>query len=395
MKKYLAFLTLLLLQPADSQQTKHAESYVTDFSTLFKNDAHFNEVLNQVINKQQAIKEYVGRDYQNAQDLLDVLTFESVLRGQAGQLFLYGILKRNIDVNSTVAQQQYDTGSSIHADITAQLTPLIADIKALGQTRITTWLKAEPRLLPYQLKLNKIFSQDIDSEQDQLISYLQRANRLSADAYVALMESNVGWPMFKLGDKDQRRLTPSTFRTFRRDADRTVRMTSSELFLNHLSQYTELLGLLYTRRIENDLRIAEMRGLDSGVSSFWYTTEKMAADSHLKLIEVANENLPLLHAYLQLRAQLLNHEGVDFSDLFFTPQLTENQFVAADVIALTKTAVAAVEPTAATKIQEVVDADLLHLAYAEHKSSEWGILPGVLDSKPLSENELPRSLHRC
>lgn len=384
-KRLLLCITLTSVWMVSAIESKEAEDYVTDFSTLYKSWEHFDQDVDWVMNQLNQADSVTEKPLKSPADLLSVLDYGHHLTGRAGKLVFYAILQRNIDIHSQQALAAYDVASGLINRAEGVERTIASNISQLPDHRLKAWLDNEPDLTPYRLKLHLSLGKSktrLDAQGEALLTSLQRSSQLSSDIWNGLMENPVGWPLSTDNSGDTMPATPSNFRRMLRTQDSELRQAVVSGHLNHLGELADTIGTLYTRRVETAHEIARYRGFERGAHAWWFLGENIPAGTTETLINTVRSQRQVLNRFAHIRAKALGLDRVSYADLYIRPAAAEGTYPASETIARVKTLFQQFGDQPLANLEAMLEQPLLHIAPSDKKSAEWGIFPGVAGSQP-------------
>jgi oligoendopeptidase F len=251
-----------------------------------------------------------------------VLDAMSDSRARASRLAVYGMLAEEADMASPVTQRQYDVGTGLETTVEAAIEPLEQEVHALGAAGLQEALRADPGLEQrHGRRLRRMLREKpyvLGAEAQAVLEAAGRWTRLPTDVWYELQEADLGWPEARAADGTPVKLDRTGFLRLRRSplaADRAA----AEGHLRKLEALQEPFGLLYTRRIEADLVLAQQRGFASGIDALWFLRDGLPGEAVGVLRDVAREGRPVLHRYLRARARLSGSGKASYPDLYAPP----------------------------------------------------------------------------
>lgn len=381
----LCLLIILVFQRFSAAQVeKKSESYIWDLSPLISNDANWDEQIDIIESKIIDINKYKGSLGNSAENLADAMDAVFDLRSRAGKLYMYGLLNYETNINSDQALLKYDVGSGFESRVESAVSFIKGEIKEIGRDKINKWLNSEPRLEKHRRRLNRILFEapyTLNNESQRIIESMVRWPRLSVDAYDNFYSSNLGWPAVKTDSGAEIISDPNAYRSALRGVKNNSRDLVITSFLNKLETLQDAFGILFTRRVEADLRIAQNRGFKEGMEALWYLRDGMPLGSHKFAIEVSENNLNTLNRYLKLRAKFLGLKNMTFADVFTRINLRK-EITIDETIQNYLNVSEIFGKNYKEKLKTRIDKPWMHLLPAENKSHTYGIFPPIDDSPP-------------
>lgn len=368
-------------QPAAS--ASDINHYIWDLSSLYPNLQAWEAERALIIKKIGTVGHLQGTVGQSPKNLADALDEISDLRARASKIAIFGLLASQLDVRSEVAQTQYNVATALEPQVEAAVAFVADEVLQLGKARMDQWLQQEPRLIKYRIRINRIMQEaphTLRAEEQALVASMAGWPRVSADAFWALHDSDLGWPKLKNADGKEVSVNLYTYATQFQGAEQAKAL---EAFLGKLRPLENCFGLLYTRRIEADLTIARSRKFSNGIDAIWFLRDGMPEGSHRIMIDVARENLPAAHRYFKLRARaVLGLDHFDYKDFYTLPSGINRHFAIADAIDIAIGASAPLGAAYQQRLRERMEAKWMHLPPWPEKRGVFGIYPPVGGANP-------------
>jgi len=366
---------LLAEQGVNAADVDH---YVWDLSSLYPDRAAWEMERTMIKSKLKVIGKLRGTLGRSPKSLADGLDQVSDLRARAAKMAVYGVLVTSVDTRSETAQMQYDVGTALESQVESAIAFIRDEIAAIGPDRLRDWLHQEWRLDRHRIRINRILREaphSLPEAQESIVASMARWPQLAGDAYWALHDSDVGWPMFQNADGKQ---APFNVYAYRSPGEKSARAK----FLDRLRGLENAFGLLLARRIDADLTIARHRKFKDGAEAYWFFRDGMSSGTHRVMIDVARKNLATGHRYFELRARALNRDRVSYADFYESAPGISRSFSISDTMNI---AVAASEPLGSDyqkRLRARFQAKWMHLPPWPNKRVTGEVYPPVGGANP-------------
>jgi oligoendopeptidase F len=378
----LLLISMLFVQTLPAQQVNvtdpDIDRYVWDLSSLYPDQSAWEAERTTILEKIKTIVRLQGSLGRSAKSLADGLDQVSDLRARGSKMAIYGILVSSVDTRSEKAQNQYDVGTTLDAQVEAAVSFVPSELAAIGEQRLTQWLSEEPRLDRHRLRINRILWEaphTLPAEEQSLVASMARWPQVSEDVFWALHDSDLNWPTQRNAAGKDVAFNVYSYRSPGQQQERAA-------FLSRLGSLENAFGLLYTRRIEADLTIARHRKFQDGIDAYWFLRDGMPEGTHRLMVEVARANLAIAHRYFILRDRALGVNGASYADLYTPPTGINRSFLIAEAMNTAISASAPLGPQYQERLRERFDAHWMHLPTWPNKRVTAEIYPPVGGAHP-------------
>ncbi|SLM19892.1 Oligoendopeptidase F homolog [uncultured spirochete] len=288
-----------------------------NLSSLFKDDAEWERnfaILGAMLPEAEEKKK---TDFSASADaFLDTLrAYEQYLILEE-RLGYYAQLRAAEDEGNSTARGLFARFVGVSSQGQAAWSWLSPTIQALGDDFVAGCL-ASQTFADYRVFLTKLrrFKPHVLSEAEERLLALQTESAQTAqEAFSVLtnVDLNFGTVETPEGPKP---LTQSTFISFMRMQDRSVRKAAYLQFYSHFEAHQNTLGALYAGSVKLDKYQAQVRKYPSARTMALFP-DNVAEAAYDNLISTVNENLPILHRYYGLRKEILGLEGLRHYDVY-------------------------------------------------------------------------------
>ncbi|MEN6492260.1 MAG: oligoendopeptidase F, partial [Rectinema sp.] len=288
-----------------------------NLSSLFKDDAEWERDFAALSAMLPEAEEKKKKGFSASADaLFDTLkAYEQYLILEE-RLGYYAQLRVTEDEGNSTARGLFARFVGVSSQGQAAWSWLSPAIQALGDDFVVECL-ASQKFADYRVFLTKLrrFKPHVLSEAEERLLALQTESAQTAqEAFSVLtnVDLNFGTVETPEGPKP---LTQSTFISFMRMQDRSVRKAAYLQFYSHLEAHQNTLGTLYAGSVKLDKYQAQVRKYPSSRAMALFP-DNVAEAVYDNLISTVNENLPILHRYYSLRKEILGLEGLRHYDVY-------------------------------------------------------------------------------
>ena len=194
---------------------------------------------------------------------------------------------------------------------------VVPAILACSQEKIAGYL-VDNELVQYKMYLNDVFRQKkhILSEAEQAI--VAKTNKFSQGAsniFSVFNNVDIDFPEINDGNGNMVKLTHGNYNTFLTSKNREVRKDAFMAMYHTFAKYKNTLSMVYQTSLNKDSFYADVRKYDSSREMF-LDDSNIDGSVYDNLIKTVNENLPIMHKYLEIRKKALNLDELHMYDIY-------------------------------------------------------------------------------
>lgn len=237
------------------------------------------------------------------------------------------------------ANQKYheDLGCSKYQNMAGESTELLTqfytassfvepELLAADEDLIRNYLKRED-LQEFTQYFNNLFRQKkhiLSDEAEEILAAVQKISQSPSDIFQVFNNADLKFPEIEDENGEKVRITHSRFGIFLESRDRSVREAAFKQMYSVYGQFRNTIAAIYLASVKKDNFYAEIRKYDSS-RQMYLEDGNIPEQVYDNLIETVQENLPLLHRYVELRKRVFGLEEVHLYDLY-VPMVNEVDF---------------------------------------------------------------------
>ncbi len=248
--------------------------------------------------------------------------------------------KRYARIESYASQtRDQDTGASFgvtlkqRADILlnkleSTLAFIRPEILAMGKAKIERFMTQEKGLAPYRQTITNILRaapHTLDNKSEALVAEFGLATSAGQAVYSTLANADFPWSSVTLSDGKTIKLDASAYTKYRALSNRDDRKLVFDAYWGKFKEFERTFGVTLYEQLKRDWVYAKVRNYPSTLAAA-LDENKLPVAVYDRLIEQANANLPTLHRYFKLRAQMLGVSNLGYHDLYPSLIKTDREY---------------------------------------------------------------------
>ncbi len=313
-----AIATLVTAMPALAQ-TARAEAAAWDLTELYPNDAAWDAARSQALDALKGLAPFKGHLGDSADLLVKALTLQSDLYRTISRIYVYSSLKADEDVRVSANQEKQGQAIDLFTAFGEASSWMSPELLAVGADKINGFIAANPTLKSkFDYYLANILRQaphTLSAEGEALLASTSATLSAPGEISGQLRSSDVPWPTITLSTGQKVRLDNQGY-TIHRDApDRADRKAVFDAFFKTYGDFKNSFGATYTAQIKGDIFTAKARKYPTALSAA-ISGANVPEAVYRTLVAEANNGLPQLHRYFELRRKMLALPDLNYYDIY-------------------------------------------------------------------------------
>ncbi len=289
-----------------------------NLADLYADDAAWEKDKQRLDLKLQELAVFKGKMTDTPAGLADALEKRSAIGMNLKRLYSYASKRSDEDTRDAQAlemKQAIGVLATRFRQITSYFEP---EILTAGEQKIHQFIKAEPRLSPYDHSLADTIRSaphTLDEQGEKILATSGLISDTASMLYGILTNAEMPWPTVTLANGKSTRLSQAGYEKHRASNDRGDRIKVFEAFWSTFQQYQKTLGIALYSQMKKDFFYAQVRHYDSTLERA-LDANNIPAGVYKTLIDATNSNLDTLHRYFKLRGRMLGIDDLRYHDIY-------------------------------------------------------------------------------
>lgn len=308
-------------QTAVKTLPKRSEIAVEDtwgLEDIFENDEAWEAEFKEVKAALPNISEYKGKLAVSAEGFLEALTYQDKVMERLGKLYTYAHMRYDQDTTNSHYQGLNDRASNLYTQASSVSSYIIPEILSMDEAAIKSFLEEKEELRVYEHTLDEINRQRphvLSAEQEALLAQASDVLGSSSNTFGMLNNADLEFPSIKDEDGEDVEVTHGRYIRFLESEDRKVREDAFKAVYSTYDKYKNTFASTLSGAVKKDNFYATLRNYDSARQAA-LSNNNIPEEVYDNLIKTVNDNLHLLHKYLDLRKKVLGLDELHMYDLF-------------------------------------------------------------------------------
>ncbi|TDL80632.1 oligoendopeptidase F [Peribacillus frigoritolerans] len=285
---------------------------------IFKNDEAWEAEFKEVKAALPKIGEFKGRLGESADAFLEALTYQDAVMERLGKLYTYAHMRYDQDTGDSHYQGLNDRASNLYTQASSVSSYIIPEILSMDETKIKSFLNEKEELKVYGHTLDEINRQRphvLSAEQEALLAQASDVLGSSSNTFGMLNNADLEFPSIKDEDGEEVEVTHGRYIRFLESEDRKVRQDAFKAVYSTYDKYKNTFASTLSGAVKKDNFYATVRKYQSAREAA-LSNNNIPEEVYENLVKTVNDNLHLLHKYIELRKKVLGLDELHMYDLF-------------------------------------------------------------------------------
>lgn len=296
-----------------------------DLTTIFESDEAFDAEYEKLESHIGDEEKFQG-NIDSVESLAEALEMQRELGNRLGRLFVYAHLKHDQDTSNDTYSALESRARTLAVKFSSAWSFLTPEILKLDEETLKTFIQDD------RLKEFKFDLEILNDERPHILS--DKEEKLLAQAGEVMSTPQSVYGMFNNADLEfepavdsegkEHALTQGTYIDLLKSPDRTLRKSAYENLYSKFGEFKNTLSQTLSGEVNTHVFSANVRGYES-------SRHQAMQNNHIpesvydQLVDTVNDNLHLMHRYMELRKKVLKLDSLKMYDIY-TPLIEDVEF---------------------------------------------------------------------
>lgn len=294
------------------------EKYRWNAESVFADAQAWQQEFKRLEDELTTVSSFEGTLFQGPHQLLKALRAVDELSQRVRILFVYAGMAHNVDTTDQEAAGMQNQVQGLGGRFKAALAFLDPELIQLGQDTLQKWMDGESELAYLAHYVDDLFRKQAhirSTEVEQIMGMLADPFSGTAGTYALLTNADFDFPPAAAEDGSEHALTHSLFRKYMNEADRELRKTTWEHYLDTFAAHKQSLTSNLITSIKQDVFQMRIRKHTSTLNASLFE-DNIPEQVFYNLIDTFRRNLPTWHRYWRIRRQILEVDELHPYDIW-------------------------------------------------------------------------------
>ena len=315
-----------------------AENYKWDLTTIFATDEAFELELADASTALEDARALAGTLIDSAENLLAVTETELALMQRVEKLYVYASMKNDQDTMVSLYQEYQAKVTALYAKFNEVFAFYEPEFMTLSQETFAQFVIDQPKLQTYGHFFEQLFDRKahvLSSAEEALLAGASEIFGAGAETFEILDNADIVFPTITDMQGQEVQLSHGNYISFMESSNRDVRKAAYQALYSIYEQYQHT----YAKTLQTNVKV---HNFTAKTRHYQSAREAALSSNHIPesvydtLVQAVNEHLPLLHRYINLRADILKIDDLKMYDVYAPLSTTNYKFTYEEAVVKTQ-----------------------------------------------------------
>ncbi|WP_409294730.1 oligoendopeptidase F [Peribacillus sp. SCS-26] len=261
---------------------------------------------------------YKGTLGESPDKLFAALQFQDEIMERLGRLYTYAHMRYDQDTTNSFYQGFDDRAKTLYTQAASAFSFAVPEILGIDPQTIESYLDEHGELKLYKQALDEINLQRphvLSADQEALLAQASEAMSASQNTFGMLNNADLEFPAIKDEDGETVEITHGRYIRFLESEDRRVREEAFKAVYGTYGKFKNTFASTLAGTVKKDNFNAQIRNYDSARHAA-LSANNIPETVYDNLVNTVNDNLSLLHRYVDLRKKVLKLDELHIYDMY-------------------------------------------------------------------------------
>lgn len=294
------------------------QKYKWDIEAMFPDEALWEQAVTDSLKKADSFAELSGHLTDSADSLLKALRLRDDMWQQLEKAYVYARMRRDEDNRVSKYQAMTDKCFAAIAKMSAVSSFFTPELLEAPEDKILGFLSENKDLEIYRFAITEILRQKahvLSKSEENIMAQLSEVTNASGDIFTMLNNADIKFGTVTDDDGNLLELTHGNYITLMESHSREVRKEAFTHMYEAYKNQINTIATAYNYNTKTDVVTARIRKYESAKHAA-LAGDDVNTEVYDNLIKVVNDNLPVLHRYLNIRKKLLGVDEMKMYDVY-------------------------------------------------------------------------------
>ncbi|PYZ93496.1 oligoendopeptidase F [Salipaludibacillus keqinensis] len=289
-----------------------------DLEDIFPTDQEWEQEFKEIKDMLPKIKEFQGTLGESGNHLYEALQYQDEISKKLGKLYTYAHMRYDQDTTNSYYQGLNDRASQLLSQVTQAASFMTPELLAIPEDKLRQFIDETSELKLYEHaleKLNKKRPHVLSEKEESLLAQAGEVTDAPSTTFGMLNNADMKFPSINDEDGNEVEITHGRLLKFLQSDDRRVREDAFKAVYETYGKYKNTFASTLSGNVKKNIFKANVRNYQSA-------REAALSSNHIpevvydQLVSTVNENLHLLHRYVDIRKRALEVDELHMYDLY-------------------------------------------------------------------------------
>ncbi|MDR3225040.1 MAG: oligoendopeptidase F [Clostridiales Family XIII bacterium] len=295
-----------------------SKKYKWNIESMYENDKAWEDDLTKASTYAERYARYSGKLAKSSKLLLSALRDMDRVWLTAERVYVYARMRRDEDNNNAKYQAMADKAQALFAKVAAELSFFTPEFLTIPRKTLEEFRKREKGLAGYAHIINVLLRKKphiLSKKEENLLAVLSEPLGATNEIFSMINNADIRFGEIKDEKGHPVELSHGNYINMLESKDRNVRKAAYEAMYGAYGKQRNTLAATYGYNTKTDVLTARVRNYGSALEAA-LSGDNVPLSVYENLISIVNDNLPVLHRYMDIRRKALGFEKLEMYDVY-------------------------------------------------------------------------------
>lgn len=299
-------------------ENKIEEKYKWNLNDIYESEEKLKKDIEECDKLLKKLEDFRDKIHTSSDMLYGIYELMENIETKLVKIQAYAMLNYHTDMSNSKSSKLYNEVVEFISKAQIANSFIVPEITNIEEKTLYNYISQDERLKKYERKIKEIIKSKkhiLSKEQEYVISKYETVLGSFSNIYDLLCDVDFKFGTILDENKKEVVLTHANYSIYLMSKEENVRRQAYETMLKKYKEYNNTITQNYLSSVKQDVITANIRNYKSSLEKA-VDIENSTVKVYDSLIETVNDNLPIYHRYLKLKAKLLNVEKLNQYDIF-------------------------------------------------------------------------------
>lgn len=301
-----------------------AEELTWRLEDIFESDDIWEKELKEVKAMIPDGANYSGKLGDNVEVMYEALQLQDEIGSRLGKLYTYAHMRSDQDTSKSKYQDMEGRARIVYTEYGSTFSYVTPELLEIDEAALEKMISEKEEMKVYTQAFKEINLQRkhvLSKEEEAILAQASDPLGAASDVFGMLSNADMKFPKIKDEDGDEVELTHGRYVSFLESENREVRKAAFDTMYETYGNFRNTFASTLNSQVKKNGFISKVRKFDSPRHAA-LSGNNIPETVYDNLVKTVNDNLHLLHRYLEIRERVLGLDELHMYDLY-TPLVGE------------------------------------------------------------------------
>lgn len=261
---------------------------------------------------------FAGRLTESAETLLEAFEKRDDIWLVVERVYVYARMKKDEDNSDAKYQAMADKSQTLIAKVSAAMSFFTPEFLEADEKAVRGYMDQNRGLQKYKHVIDVIFREKahvLSKSEENIMAQMGEITGATGDIFTMINNADIKFGVIRDESGNDVELTHGTYIKFMESKDREVRKNAYEAMYGAYKKQKNTLATTYSYNTKTDVVTSRIRKYPSSLEAA-LSGDNVPVSVYDNLIAMVNENLPVLHKYMDIRKKALGEDKLEMYDVY-------------------------------------------------------------------------------